>query len=447
MNISCLSSRKPLSAHDVNTWTGPARGGIGLGLAEPDLRVQYIVAGGAASDHESFFGVGDELVSVDGTVVQGMRLREVSALIIGEEGTEVEIGIVKALTRERKSIILTRRGAGSKKPAVKKPDPLPPPKRDPETLKPLVLAPTTEKSRTPILVALPTFEPADGHTFPYATTVTHAVSIRCHTPGAQVRYTLDGTLPGGHPAPSGLIYRGGGIQVRQAVTVKAIALVQDGDRWWESNIASASFTFQPPPPSRSPSPPRSPSPAPLPQPEEEEEACDPPQDSKAEVLAVCTPPRSPSPPPPHEPTPTLDHAEEEVVVEVVEEEDKEAPTPEPCVQEQVKEPAPRAAPLPPTLPVAKRQPGAARGVGALLAPKRPTQQSVLATLKVRPVLKKARKGSTGDDGNAASAASMAAAASAAAAAAPAAAKPKPAVPSGLASLGGYGGSSSSSDDD
>jgi hypothetical protein len=90
---------------------------------------------------------------------------------------------------------------------------------------------------------------------------------------------------------------------------------------------------------------------------------------------------------------------------------------------------------------------AARGVGALLAPKRPTQQSVLATLKVRPVLKKARKGSTGDDGNAASAASMAAAASAAAAAAPAAAKPKPAVPSGLASLGGYGGSSSSSDDD
>ena len=85
---------------------------------------------------------------------------------------------------------------------------------------------------------------------------------------------------------------------------------------------------------------------------------------------------------------------------------------------------------------------AARGAGALLAPKRPTQQSVLATLKVRPVLKKARKGSTGDGGNAA-----AATAAAALAAAPAAAKPKPAVPSGLASLGGYGGSSSSSDDD
>ena len=86
---------------------------------------------------------------------------------------------------------------------------------------------------------------------------------------------------------------------------------------------------------------------------------------------------------------------------------------------------------------------AARGAGALLAPKRPTQQSVLATLKVRPVLKKARKGSTGDGGNAAAAT----AAAAAVAAAPAAAKPKPAVPSGLASLGGYGGSSSSSDDD
>jgi hypothetical protein len=34
------------------------RGGIGLGLAEPELSVQYVVAGGAASDHKGFFEVG-----------------------------------------------------------------------------------------------------------------------------------------------------------------------------------------------------------------------------------------------------------------------------------------------------------------------------------------------------------------------------------------------------
>ena len=33
------------------------RGGIGLGLAEPELSVQYVVAGGAASDHAGFFEV------------------------------------------------------------------------------------------------------------------------------------------------------------------------------------------------------------------------------------------------------------------------------------------------------------------------------------------------------------------------------------------------------
>ena len=78
---------------------------------------------------------------------------------------------------------------------------------------------------------------------------------------------------------------------------------------------------------------------------------------------------------------------------------------------------------------------------------RPTQQSVLATLKVRPVLKKVRKAGGGTvKGAAAPAAAVKAVDSAAAAAAAAAAKPKPAALSGLASLGGYGSSGSSDDE-
>ena len=56
------------------------RGGIGLGLAEPDMRIQYVIAGGSASEHPDFFEPGDALVAVDGRVVSGMRLREVSEL-------------------------------------------------------------------------------------------------------------------------------------------------------------------------------------------------------------------------------------------------------------------------------------------------------------------------------------------------------------------------------
>lgn len=50
------------------------RGGIGLGLAEPELKVQYIVGGGPAADAKCF-DVGDRLVAVDGTDVEGMRLK------------------------------------------------------------------------------------------------------------------------------------------------------------------------------------------------------------------------------------------------------------------------------------------------------------------------------------------------------------------------------------
>ena len=54
------------------------RGGIGLGLAEPDLRVVYIVAGGAAAHCRGFFDVGDCVVGVDNASVISLRLKEVS---------------------------------------------------------------------------------------------------------------------------------------------------------------------------------------------------------------------------------------------------------------------------------------------------------------------------------------------------------------------------------
>ena len=53
-------------------------GGIGLGLAEPDLRVVYIVAGGAAAHCRGFFDVGDCVVGVDNASVISLRLKEVS---------------------------------------------------------------------------------------------------------------------------------------------------------------------------------------------------------------------------------------------------------------------------------------------------------------------------------------------------------------------------------
>jgi len=54
------------------------RGGVGLGLAEPDLRVVYIIAGGAASYSRAIVDVGDCVVGVNGNNVVGMRLKEVS---------------------------------------------------------------------------------------------------------------------------------------------------------------------------------------------------------------------------------------------------------------------------------------------------------------------------------------------------------------------------------
>ena len=46
-----------MQAHVAASGSMEGRGGIGLGLAEPELSVQYVVAGGAASDHAGFFEV------------------------------------------------------------------------------------------------------------------------------------------------------------------------------------------------------------------------------------------------------------------------------------------------------------------------------------------------------------------------------------------------------
>ena len=53
-------------------------GGIGLGLAEPDLRVVYLVAGGAAAHCRGVFDVGDCVVGVDDASVVGLSLKKVS---------------------------------------------------------------------------------------------------------------------------------------------------------------------------------------------------------------------------------------------------------------------------------------------------------------------------------------------------------------------------------
>jgi hypothetical protein len=180
------------------------------------------------------------------------------ALIIGPEGTEVQVTIIKGISRETKSIVLTRRGAGKKPPPKKTPPPPPPPIPEPQA------APRVETPE-PMHVATPSFQPPDGHLFPHATTfLTHTISIQCETSKAQIRYTLDGSEPAVHPVPAGLIYGGGGIQVRSAVTVKAIAAVQDvhGQGGWStSRVAAAAYSFQPTPPP-TPSPPRSPPPPP-----------------------------------------------------------------------------------------------------------------------------------------------------------------------------------------
>ena len=222
----------------------PERGGIGLGLAEfPELSVQYVVAGGAASDHEGFFELGDTLISVDGTLVVGMRLKEASSLIIGDEGSEVEICIIKALTRERKFIVLTRRGAGKKAP----------PKLQATAPRATPLFVPPPELPKPISVANPTFEPAAGHMFPRGSPfLTHTIAMQCKTRGAQIRYTVDKTLPAALPTPWGLDYGGDGIQVQSAVTIKAIALVKDSaspSGWSTSEVMTAAFDFQPSPPS------------------------------------------------------------------------------------------------------------------------------------------------------------------------------------------------------
>jgi len=226
---------------------GEARGGIGLGLAEPELSVQYVVAGGAASEIPGFFEVGDVLVGVDGTNVQGMRLREVSALIIGPEDSEVEITIVKALTRQRKVVVLRRRGAGKKQPTYT-PQP---------ATEPLPVAPSPKPQHPlpePIALLPPTFHPPDGHAFPYAPFLTHTFSMECKTRGALIRYTTDASIPAPEPEPLGILYANGGIQLRRVrapLIVHAIAMLQDSrsaSGWRHSTLASATYSFEPSPP-------------------------------------------------------------------------------------------------------------------------------------------------------------------------------------------------------
>ena len=100
------------------------------------------------------------------------------ALIIGPEGTEVQVTIIKGISRETKSIVLTRRGAGKKPPPKKTPPPpIPEPVPHP--------APRVETPE-PMQVDTPSFQPPDGHLFPHATTfLTHTISIQCKTSKAQ----------------------------------------------------------------------------------------------------------------------------------------------------------------------------------------------------------------------------------------------------------------------
>ena len=254
------------------------------------------------------------------------------ALIIGPEGTEVQVTIIKGISRETKSIVLTRRGAG-KKPPPKKTPPTPPPPIPEPVPHPAPRVETPE----PMQVDTPSFQPPDGHLFPHATTfLTHTISIQCKTSKAQIRYTLDGSEPAVHPMPAGLIYGGGGIQVRSAVTVKAIAAVQDvhGQGGWNtSQVATAAYSFEPTPPP-TPSPPRSPTPPPAQPPLEVEQP---------------PPHRSPSPVSPVPDTSVCvepERAAEEAVTKETEQtepapaEEPEPPAPVPALVEQDAPPPP-----------------------------------------------------------------------------------------------------------
>eukprot|EP00286_Rhodomonas_abbreviata_P026615 CAMPEP_0181314228 /NCGR_PEP_ID=MMETSP1101-20121128/14696_1 /TAXON_ID=46948 /ORGANISM="Rhodomonas abbreviata, Strain Caron Lab Isolate" /LENGTH=216 /DNA_ID=CAMNT_0023421287 /DNA_START=215 /DNA_END=862 /DNA_ORIENTATION=+ len=208
------------------------RGGIGLGLAEPELKVQYIVEGGPAAEAQAF-DVGDKLVAVDDTDVHLMRLKDVATLIVGEEGTQVAITVEKIITAERKTIILTRRGAGTK--ASEMPNPPPP---------------EPERPASPpkaIFVENPTFDPPPGHQFPPSFGwTTYTVTIECATEEAEIRYSVDGSPP--TRERPGTMYAGGGIQVSGTMTIYATAMVYTDSATYTSDAIRATYSIADPPP-------------------------------------------------------------------------------------------------------------------------------------------------------------------------------------------------------
>ena len=89
----------------------------------------------------------------------------------------------------------------------------------------------TEGGATPVVVATPTFTPAEG-TYNEAQTV----SITCTTPEATIHYTLDDT----NPTASSPVYTTP-INIETTTTIKAIAMKEGYD---DSNIATATYTIQ-----------------------------------------------------------------------------------------------------------------------------------------------------------------------------------------------------------
>ncbi|EKX35425.1 hypothetical protein GUITHDRAFT_165989 [Guillardia theta CCMP2712] len=83
-------------------------GNVGIGLRlDSKLQVQEIVAGGPCAAC-GVIGVGDVLVTVDGRDVQGKKVQEISHLIVGPQGSEVEIVVLKVKTGIRVPVKLLR---------------------------------------------------------------------------------------------------------------------------------------------------------------------------------------------------------------------------------------------------------------------------------------------------------------------------------------------------
>ncbi|MCK9218277.1 MAG: S41 family peptidase [Firmicutes bacterium] len=98
----------PKEFKELNEFTSGEFSGIGVSIERKDDRITVVSPIEGTPAHEAGLNTGDIIISVDDTDIKDYALDKAAALIRGETGTKVKLGVIKADTQNTIYIELTR---------------------------------------------------------------------------------------------------------------------------------------------------------------------------------------------------------------------------------------------------------------------------------------------------------------------------------------------------